>query len=336
MPREEIVALMALLGTVLYGVLAGADFGGGVWDLLARGPRKRAQRETIAHAMGPVWEANHVWLIFVIVVLFTCFPRAHAALSVGLFLPFHLALIGIVLRGAAFVFRSYGPKSGPLRARWGAVFGASSVITPVLLGMCMGAVSSGAMRASDTVIVTGGAGAWLSPVALAMGAFALALCAYVAAVFLTHESEGALREDFRARALGAGTVVVALSALLVPFVRAQAPHLWLGFGAWRAVPLLAAGTVAALASGFALYTRRFALARAATVVQVGCVLGGWGAAQYPFIVYPDFTLTNSAAPAATLNFVLVAVPIGGLVLVPSLWFLFRVFKGAGAKTGEHG
>nr|MDQ3827440.1 cytochrome d ubiquinol oxidase subunit II [Actinomycetota bacterium] len=127
------------IGLTLYALLAGADFGAGFWDLVAGGShRGRPQRELIAHSIGPVWEANHVWLIFVIVILFTAFPPAFAALSTGLFLVFHLVLVGITLRGAAFVFRAYGPRAGRTPARWGVIFGMASVITPVLLGMSLG------------------------------------------------------------------------------------------------------------------------------------------------------------------------------------------------------
>jgi len=148
--QADLAAGLTLAALIAYAVLAGADFGGGIWDAFARGPRRDAQRDAIAHAMGPVWEANHVWLIFVVVLLFTCFPSAYAALGEGLFVPFHLVLLGIILRGAAFVFRAYSPRSvrrpgrpGRGARRWGAVFGAASVITPVLLGMCLGAVSAG-------------------------------------------------------------------------------------------------------------------------------------------------------------------------------------------------
>jgi cytochrome d ubiquinol oxidase subunit II len=170
MAAELRVAGLAVLALVAYGVLGGADFGGGIWDLFARGPRGEGQRDAIGRAMGPVWEANHVWLIFVIVIVFSAFPLAYQALSIALFLPLHLALLGIILRGAAFVFRAYSPQSarnlrtppGPsitaapgrrsqVGARsttaapgWGIVFGAASTITPVLLGMCLGAVSRNA------------------------------------------------------------------------------------------------------------------------------------------------------------------------------------------------
>src|SRR5216684_4080407 len=147
---------------ILYALLGGADYGGGVWDLFAFGKRAPAQRALIAQAIGPVWEANHVWLIFVIVVLFTAFPPAYAALSVALFVPLHLVLVGITLRGAAFVFRgpqAGGPGSGP----WGAVFGVASVITPALLGMCVGAVSAGGLRVRGGEVRVEEPPPWLTP-----------------------------------------------------------------------------------------------------------------------------------------------------------------------------
>ena len=163
-------------------------------DALARGPRRDAQRDAISRAMGPVWEANHVWLIFVIVLLFTGFPRAFQALGESLFVPFHLALAGITLRGEAFVFRAYGPRGEASLRRWGALFGVASAVTPVLLGMCLGAVSSGRIRVGADGEISTGTDAWRSPVAPLTGLFALALCAYLAAVFLTVETDGELRE----------------------------------------------------------------------------------------------------------------------------------------------
>lgn len=330
MPELGVAALM-LVALVTYGILGGADFGGGIWDAAASGPRKAAQRRAIAHAMGPVWEANHVWLIFVIVILFAGFPRAYAALSVGLFLPFHLVLLGIILRGASFVFRAYSPgKDGAPDQEagrpWGVVFGVASVITPVLLGMCLGAVSAGGFHVEAGQVRVDGV-PWLAPVSLAMGGFALATCAYVAAVFLAYETDGALRHDFRARALWAGTVVVALSVLLLPLLIVEASHLWAGLLAPRTLPVIALGVVAALASGWWLLHRRYRLARIAAILQVACLLAGWGLAQYPYIIYPDVTFQSAAAPTVTLEFILYTLPLGLLVLLPSLWFLFRVFKG---------
>jgi cytochrome d ubiquinol oxidase subunit II len=246
------VIVVALNAYVLFG---GADFGGGVWDLLARGPQRARQRELVAHAIGPVWEANHVWLIFVIVIIFSGFPAAFEALSIALFVPFHLVLLGIILRGASFVFRAYSPQSAhgpattPAMRAWGVVFGIASVITPVLLGMSLGAVSSGAIRVSGDAVTIAGPTPWLTPVALLMGALALALCAYLAAVFLANEADDALREDFRTRALLAGTAVVALSVIALPLVYRETRHLWDGLVGGPATAVFGPGIIAALLSG---------------------------------------------------------------------------------------
>jgi cytochrome d ubiquinol oxidase subunit II len=332
-PAEWLVAGLALAAVIAYAVLGGADFGGGIWDLFARGPRRDAQRDAIAQAMGPVWEANHVWLIFVIVIVFTAFPRAYEALSIALYLPFHLVLLGITLRGAAFVFRAYSPRRGdvrrtPAERRWGALFGGASVLTPVLLGMCLGAVSAGNIRIAEGDVVTIGSPAWLQPVAVAMGALALALCAYLAAVYLAIETDGELREDFRRRALLAGTFVVALSVLALPLLRLEARHLWDGLVGGRGLIALVPGAIAALLSGLALLRRWYRTARAAAIVQIGCLLAGWGLAQAPYLIYPDLTFAGAAAPDATLRFVLWSTAPGLALLLPSLWYLFRVFKWA--------
>jgi cytochrome bd ubiquinol oxidase subunit II len=325
MVLEEMVAAAVLIGVIAYGLLGGADFGGGVWDLFAAGPRRDEQRAAIAQAMGPVWEANHVWLIFVIVLLFTAFPPAFAALSVGLFGVFHLVLLGITLRGAAFVFR--GPEIATGGAsHWGIVFGIASVITPMLLGMAIGAVSSGSLRVMNGQVQIQGATPWLAPVSLVTGALALALCAYLAAVYLTNETQGALQEDFRQRALVTGTVVVGLATLALPLLYLETPHLWDGLIGLRAAPVLVSGVAAALLSGWALLRRHFRLARAAAVAQVSLLLLGWGLAQYPYLIYPDVSVHRAAAPHATLRFVVYSLPIGMALLLPSLWLLFRVFK----------
>ncbi len=327
MPAYEIVALIALLGVFAYAILAGADFGGGVWDLLARGPRKQAQRRAIGVAMGPVWEANHVWLIFIIVVLFTAFPPAFAAMNVALFWPLHLVLVGIVLRGAAFVFRAHGHEAAGAPLDWGRVFGAASVVTPVLLGSCLGAISAGHLRVTNGTVAPGGEMAWLAPFPLAVGLLALAVCAYLAAVYVTLETEGPLREDFRRKGLEAWLVggVISMGTLLL--ARTEAPRLWEALTTLPTGLVVVAGVLLAPASGLALSRRRFVRARVFAAGQVVLLLSGWAMAQWPFLVYPDLTVADSAAPAATLRAVLWVVPIGMLLLVPSLWYLFAVFKG---------
>ena len=137
------VAAVIVVAMLLYALTGGADFGGGVWDLLATGPRAGAQRQAIARAIGPIWEANHVWLLVVLVLMFVAFPTAFAAIMTALHLPMLIMLTGITLRGSAFVFRTYGPDRPEWR-RWGVVFGAASAVTPIFLGVVLGAVSSGA------------------------------------------------------------------------------------------------------------------------------------------------------------------------------------------------
>ena len=330
MPLIDVATFLLLVAVCAYGVLAGADFGGGVWDLFARGPRKKEQRAAIARAMAPVWEANHVWLIFVIVLLFTALPGAFSLLVTALFIPFHLALVGIVMRGAAFVFRAHAPRADPGAAEvtrfvrhTGVIFGVASTVTPLLLGMALGAVSAGDIKTSASL-------GWLSPMALFTGFLALALCAYVAAVFLAWEShvrgDDALAEDFRHRALRTGGVVVALAVCVTPLLEHEAPALGRGLFTARALPVVVIGGISALTAGYALLRRHLHLARIAAVVQIVSLLGGWGLAQYPYVLYPSVTLAQAAAPDTTLRFLLGSLPFAALLLGPSLWLLFRVFK----------
>jgi cytochrome d ubiquinol oxidase subunit II len=277
--------------------------------------------------MGPVWEANHVWLIFLIVILFTAFPIAFSALSIAFFVPFHLLLVGIILRGAAFVFRAHGKQeAGPQRV-WARAFGSASIITPVLLGMCLGAVSAGGIRLVDGQVRADYLGAWLTPLSLVCGALALALFAYLAATYLTIETVGELQEDFRTRTLISGGVVVAISVVLLPLLILQAPHLAGQLFSLRALPIMVAGAALALLSLWAVLSRRYVLARVTAAGEVTMLLWGWAAAQWPYIIYPDLTLSESAAPDPTLRFVLLTAPFGMALLIPSLLFLLATFKG---------
>ena len=336
-----LAAAAALAGLMAYAVLGGADFGGGVWDLLARGPRKREQREVIAKAIGPVWEANHVWLIFVIVVLFTCFPNGYGPLMTALFLPLHLVLVGIILRGAAFVFRGYGPQrkdSGsehhpvnPATA-WGAVFGAASIISPVILGASFGVVTAGDVRI-DGSGVTVASFPWLRPYPLACGALALSTCAYLAAVYLVVETEDqpALRRDFRRRAIVAGTITAILAVVVLIVARFEATWFVAQLQSIRALPVLIAGGIAFAVSAAAVFSSWDRIARISAAAQVILMLLGWGMAHRDYLIYPDMTLAKAAAPPATIKFMLVATLIGLIPLLPSLWLLFRVFK-----SSDHG
>jgi len=225
MPAPEDLAGLAIAASLIaYALSGGADFGGGVWDLLARGPRAARQRRLIAHSIGPIWEANHIWLILAIVVLFTAFPPAFARIATVLHVPLLLMLLGIVARGAAFSFRSYGDPAGEAAAgSWGRLFAAASLATPLLLGTIVGAIAAGRARppATGAAYLT----TWIGPFPLAAGAFTLVLFAFLAAVYLAHDARHAaddgedaggedargaaeLRDDFRRRALAAGAVAL--------------------------------------------------------------------------------------------------------------------------------
>jgi cytochrome d ubiquinol oxidase subunit II len=343
MPLEIAVGAVLLVSLVLYALLGGADYGGGVWDLLASGPRAAAQRALIAKSLAPIWEANHVWLILAIVVLFTAFPPAFAAIATALHVPLTLVLIGIVLRGSAFTFRAYDVHDDAVQGRWGRIFAVSSLVTPLLLGTTLGAIASGRVPQPLAHPIGEGVAAlyfrpWLAPFPLAVGALALALFAYLAAVYLTLETEQRdLREDFRRRALIAHGVVAVLALAVYALASEGAPAIRTGLGRspWGG-PVLALTAGAAVAALTALWKRRFRLARIAAAAQVALVVSGWGLAQYPYLLEPHLTLRQAAAPPATLRALLLTLGAGSLILVPSFLYLFRVFKGGllGPSTPE--
>jgi cytochrome bd ubiquinol oxidase subunit II len=329
-----LVAGIMVISLNAYVLLAGADFGGGVWDFFASGPRRAEQRTLIADAIGPVWEANHVWLILVIVLLFTCFPSAFAALSITLHIPLVIMLIGIVMRGAAFTFRTYDSQRDSVQNRWSLIFAVASLVTPVILGLCVGAIAAGRIPpdagmgfASETFRAAYVA-PWLTGFGLAIGITTLALFAQLAAVYLTVETRDiALQDDFTRRALIAQACALAGALVALFLARVQAPALGDGLlGRWHSMPLLAAVAISAGIMVWALRERRFRLARVAAAAQASAILWGWPLAQFPFLLPLHATIDASASPPATLRLVLIALGLGALLLFPSLWYLFRIFK----------
>jgi cytochrome d ubiquinol oxidase subunit II len=326
---ETVIAAIMVGALIFYALLGGADYGGGVWDFFARGRRAEEQRDLIAKAIGPVWEANHVWLILVIVVLFTAFPPAFAAIGTALHVPLALMLIGIVLRGTAFTFRTHDVKRDAMQLRWSLIFSIASVITPVLLGVTLGAIASGRIRVENGVVTSGFVQAWLAPFPWAVGLFALALFAFLAAVYLTLETrERALQDDFRRRALISGAAVGLLALAVLLLAKNGAPRIYAGISGspWSAGLHVFTG-VAATGALYSLWRRRYRIARLCAAAQVALILSGWALAQFPFLVGPDITISSAAAPRATLKLLLVALVAGALLLFPSLYYLFRIFKG---------
>jgi cytochrome d ubiquinol oxidase subunit II len=331
---DILLAGAMMVSLTFYALLGGADFGGGVWDLFATGPRKGAQRELIAEAISPVWEANHVWLILAIVLLFTAFPPAFAAIATALHVPLTLMLIGVVLRGSAFTFRSYDKRTDDAQRRWGRIFSMTSLITPVLLGVTVGAISSGRIRGEYTNFAEGFVFPWFSPFAFAVGFFALALFAFLAAVYLTVEApDESLREDFRLRALAAAFVVGAMALVVFLLSENGAPLLRQRLSqSWWTWPLQLSTAVFATGAIYALWTRKFRVARFCAAAQASLILWGWGGAQYPNLVAPDWTIYNAAAPVVTLRLVWWALLAGAVLLFPSFYYLFRVFKWSEASA----
>lgn len=326
---ELIVAICILLSLILYALMGGADFGGGMWDLLAVGPRAGQQRKAIAKAIGPIWEANHVWLILVVVLLFSGFPSGFTTMMTALNIPFTAMLIGIVLRGSAFVFRKYDSRSDATQRRWSTVFGIASFFTPFLQGVVLGALTTGHIRVVNGQVASGFFAGWLTPFALGCGVFALALFAFLAATYLTLDTrnQSEVQNDFRMRALWSGLTLGPIAGVVFLTSKHGAPSMYHGLTHWWAPLLLGSTSLCAIVALVALWRRRFALARVAAVGQVTLILAGWCLAQYPNLVTPDVTVNNAHAPEITLRLLAVALGVGALVLLPSLAFLFYIFKG---------
>ncbi len=322
------ILIILWLSLIAYAVLGGADFGGGIWDFFAFGKEAERQRRLIGQALGPVWEANHVWLIFLIVGLFTAFPPAFSILSTALFVPFTLAVIGIVLRGAAFIFRA---NSEAVTSKvWGRVFSTASTITPFFFGTAAAAVASGQVHVQGGRVQTDLLAGWTTPFALTIGALALSLCAVLAAVNLIieaqHNNDAELVEAFRRRAMIAGAITLVLDAvafILSPF---QAPLLWHGL-LDHALPLAIATALIGLGAATSLFLRRYRLARVLAFTTTALIFASWGLSQFPYLVPVAVTINTAASPPSTLLALLIGTSIGMALLLPSLWFLFHVFRG---------
>ncbi|OBK55315.1 cytochrome d ubiquinol oxidase subunit II [Mycobacterium kubicae] len=324
------VAAAMFVGVIAYALLGGADFGSGFYDLTAGGGRRGAEvRTLIDHSIGPVWEANHVWLIYVLVMWWTGFPRSFAAATTTLFTPLMLALAGIVLRGSSFAFRKYAATFSQARL-YGAVFAGSSLITPFFLGTVAGAIASGRVPAGgygDPV------GSWVNPTSLVGGGLAVTTCIFLAGVFLTAD---AVRTDNTelARRLRVRTLVVGAVAGLIVFaglypVDHDAPTLSAGLRG-RALPLLVVAALAGAATLVLLWRRRFSvtlfgrsvpIARVAAALAVTAVVAGWGVGQYPWLLVDQMRIAEAAGAGATLAALLVVVGLAAVIVVPPLGYL---------------
>ncbi len=322
----ELCVGLVIVGVTAYAVLGSADFGAGFWDLTAGGAeRGGGVRGMVQHSMSPVWEANHVWLIFVLVILWTCFPVAFGSVFSTLSIPLFLAALGIIFRGSAFVMRGQAATVGEARGL-GALFALASVLIPFCLGAAIGGVASG------RVPVGNAAGdmwsSWTGPTSVLIGVIGVLTGAHLAAVFLAGDSvraeQPALVRAFRARALGSGVVtgLVALGGLFV--LRSDARSLYDGLtsgGGLAMVLISGAGGVATLAL---VWLERYGAARVTAAVAVAAIVVGWALAQNPYLLPGQLTLEKGAADDAVLGAVLISMAVGALILGPSLWWLYRL------------
>jgi cytochrome d ubiquinol oxidase subunit II len=330
------VAAALFAGVMAYALFGGADFGSGYFDLTAGGTARGAELRTlIDHSIGPVWEANHVWLIYVLVTWWTAFPQAFASAMSTLMLPMLLALLGIVLRGAAFAFRKYSPTLAQARL-FGAIFAGSSLITPFFLGCVAGAIASGRVPAHGRGDLWS---SWLTTTSLLGGLVAVGTCVFLAGVFLTADAHrsGAdpLAEALRVHTLVVGLVTGALVFGALAPIRHDAPTLADGL-AGRAAPLILLSAIAGALTLVLLVRRRYRAARLSAVVAVAAVVAGWGLGQYPWLLVDQVTIEQAAGASATLRALLVAVALATVLVVPALTYLYWLTQSETWTRGQHG
>lgn len=326
MTLADLAACLLVLGLSAYLVLGGADFGAGLWDLTAGGPERGARvRGIVKFGMGPVWEANHVWLIFVLVVCWTAFPTAFGSITSTLYVPLFAAAIGIIFRGSAFALRGEAATIAEARVL-GGTFALSSVLVPFFLGAAVGGIASGRVpvgNASGDALTS-----WWNPTSVTVGLTTVAVGAHLAAVFLAADSIRARQPDmvqaFRARALGSGVVSGLLAIVGLFVVRDDARSLYDGLTSGGGLALVCASAVGGLVTLGLEWRRRFDWARYTAALSVAAIVAGWAVAQRPYVLPGRLTLHQAAASHATLVALLVSAAVGMLLLIPSLWYLFRL------------
>jgi cytochrome d ubiquinol oxidase subunit II len=318
-------AVVLFVAVTAYAVFGGADFGAGFWDLTAGGTDRGARpREVIDHSIAPVWEANHVWLIFSFVVLWTCFPEAYSSITLTLFVPLTIAALGIVLRGASFAFRKAVFRTRDQR-NFGAAFAISSVIVPY----CMGAVAGGI--ASGRVPAGGEAGdpvdSWISPTSILGGVLAVCVAAYLAAVYLVWDAhrlgDDQMVEYFRRRALAAGVAAGVVAAAGIFVLAADADYLFDGLTS-RALPLVILSALCGVATLWLLHRGQHQGGRVTAILAVASVVVAWGVAQWDYMLPESLTVEAAAAPSGTIGAVLVATVLAVLLILPAFALLYTL------------
>jgi cytochrome d ubiquinol oxidase subunit II len=322
----EICLGFVVLGLTAYAVLGGADFGAGFWDLTAGGAERGGRlRGMVQRSMSPVWEANHVWLIFVLVIVWTAFPVVFGSVTSTLAIPLFLAAVGIIFRGTAFALRGQAATINEARTL-GATFALSSVIVPFFLGATLGSIASGRVPVGNA---TGDAvSSWLNATSVLIGVIAIITGAFLAAVYLAGDARRAglpdLERAFQTRALGSGALAgaAALGGLFV--IREDARSLYDGLTSGGGLAMVIASALAGIATFFLVWKERYGLARVTAAGAVAAIIVGWVLAQEPYVLPDELTLDQAAASDATLTALVISVAAGLIVLVPSLWYLYRL------------
>jgi cytochrome d ubiquinol oxidase subunit II len=321
--QADLVAVVLFVGVTAYALFGGADFGAGFWDLIAGGAERGARpRALVDHSIGPVWEANHVWLIFCLVVLWTAFSEAFASITLTLFVPLTLAALGIVMRGSSFAFRKYVFRTRDRRAL-GATFAISSVLVPYCMGAVAGAIASGRVPAG------GKAGdpwdSWVNPTSVLGGVMAVVVCAYLAAVFMVWDArrldEDDMVEYYRRRAIVAAVVAGLVAFVGIFVLRSDARYLFDGLTS-RGLALVVLSALCGLGSLFLLLRGAHRGARFLAVGAVAAVVWGWGVAQWPYVLPESLPVSQAAAPSGTLTAVLVVFVLAAILILPALALLY--------------
>lgn len=331
----DVAAALLFLGVVAYSILGGADFGSGVWDLLAGDARGGAHlRAQIDRSIGPVWEANHVWLVYVLVFLWTGFPTAFGAIMSTLFVPWLLVGLGIVMRGGAFAFRKFSSSVREAQLH-GIVFASSSVVTPFFLGMIAGAIASGRVPADGSGDVWT---SWTGPTSWVGGVLAVLTVSFLAATFLAADAERGgrhrLAESVGTKAFWSGIVTGGAAIVAAVAIELDAETLADGLHT-RGLPLVIGSAVAGLASLVLLHRRRWALARVTAVGAVGAIVVGWGVAQYDWLLVDELTIDQAAGARATLIGLVIVFVAAAVTAVPALIWLFVLVNQDEWQSDEH-
>jgi len=343
MALADVPAILVLVGVAAYIVFAGADFGAGLWYLLA-GPGRRGRpiRDFTYHAMAAVWEANHVWLIFILVVTWTAYPTAFGSIMSTLAVPMFIAAIGIIMRGTAYALRSGAPPDRETEGVTGFVFGASSVLTPFALGAAIGGIASGRVPVGNAKgdLIT----SWLNPISITIGVLAVATSGYLAAVYLAGDAaragERELTRAFHMRALAMGAISGVLAVVGLIVLRSDARRLFDHLTSGAGLVCVIVSAIAGIATFALVQARRYEPARVSAAAAVAAIIAGWGIAQRPFLLPPRLTVHAAAAGHSTLVALLISIAAGLVILIPSLVLLYGLvlrgrFDEAAPTVVEH-